>query len=135
MVITLLHDGIVNTCLFYFWFLSVFPSSISFPPSLSHFFYQNLKSSNPSFLLSAEKGEKKYGKFNTVSRALGQLHYGNVPQRQKIELPPPVSSAMLFQRNHSRASFGLLRGSGVFKKRRPKARRENKITKAAEEST
>lgn len=68
----------------------------------------------------AVKGEKKYGNFNTVSRAIGQLHYGSEGHRPKIDLPPPVSSAMLFERDQVRSSF--LRNSGVFKKRRPKPR-------------
>lgn len=80
----------------------------------------------------AAKGEQTYGKFNTVGRALGQLHYGSDSQRRRIELPPPVSSAMLFQRNEARSSFGLLRGSGVFRKRRPKVKLENKTIDAAE---
>lgn len=71
------------------------------------------------------KGEKRYGNFNTISRAIGQLHYGVQDQRQKINLPPPVSSAMLFQRNEARSSFGLLRNSGVFKKKRTKAVRQS----------
>ena len=69
------------------------------------------------YAIFSVKGEKKYGNFNTVSRAIGQIHYGTGTHR-KIDLPPPVSSAMLFQRDQARSSF--LRSSGVFKKRRPK---------------